>query len=92
MGCAEDLAHVALGDVIVAPTARPEYAAGLRYAGALLVGGGMLSSLVTVARELGVPTVVAPSEAFCTVTTGDELQVDGDLGVVHRRPSGAPQT
>ena len=87
VGSASDLTHLVRGDIVVACRALPEYAAALRDAGGLLAGGGMLSSLVTVARELGIPAVVVAAEAFPTISTGEVLLLDGGRGLVRRLPA-----
>ena len=45
--------------------------------------GGPLSHSCIVAREYGIPTVVAVRDATDIISTGDMLTVDGDRGLVY---------
>lgn len=84
--CADDLAGLRHGDVVVAAIPRREYGHALRQAGALVAGGGILSRLATVARELGIPAVVTEPDALGRIATGDALLLDGDRGLVEFVP------
>lgn len=45
-------------------------------------GGGSLSHAAIVSREYGVPCVVGTARATATISTGDQLRVDGNEGTV----------
>lgn len=80
---ADDLARVEAGDVLVAPAASPSLVVAFCLAGALVTDhGGMLSHAAIVARERGIPAVVATGDATNRVHDGDQLRVDGGAGVV----------
>jgi pyruvate,water dikinase len=71
------------GDVLVAPMANPEWAPAVRRAAALVTdGGGITCHGAIVARELGVPCVVATRIATSRLDDGSIVTVDGDQGVV----------
>jgi len=71
------------GDVLVAPMANPDWAPAVRRAAALVTdGGGVTCHGAIVARELGVPCVVATRIATSRLDEGSVVTVDGDQGVV----------
>jgi len=71
------------GDVLVVTTASPVYSPILAQAGALVTDiGGSLSSLATLARELGLPAVVATGVGTELIRDGDFVTVDGTRGIV----------
>jgi pyruvate,water dikinase len=75
--------HVEPGDVLVAPMANPEWAPAVRRAAALVTdGGGITCHGAIVARELGVPCVVATRIATSRLDDGSIVTVDGGQGVV----------
>jgi pyruvate,water dikinase len=46
--------------------------------------GGSLSHAAVVAREFGVPAVVATGVALTVLRDGEDIEVDGSAGVVRR--------
>ena len=54
--------------------------------GVALVGGGVTAHAAIVARSLGVPMVVGIGAAVLDVEDGEEVVLDGDGGVLIRRP------
>jgi pyruvate,water dikinase len=79
----KDYARVANGDVAVSRTATPELALVLDRAGAVVTDvGGVLSHVAVVARELGIPVVVATDMASLRIADGDLVTVDGNRGIV----------
>jgi len=93
-GVAEGLARVILtedklgeirpGEILVAPgTSAPWIPAFEIINGIITDGGGALSHAVIVAREYGIPAVVGCIEATQQIKTGDQVKVDGSLGVVY---------
>jgi rifampicin phosphotransferase len=73
------------GDVLVVRELQPGLAAWLPgLAGLVAETGGTLSHLAILAREYGVPTVVAVHDALRRFPTGARLLVDGTTGEVRR--------
>jgi pyruvate,water dikinase len=72
------------GDVLVAKTTSPVWTPlfGLA-AGVVTESGGVTSHASIVAREYGIPAVVATGCATRAIQDGHVIQVDGDAGVVH---------
>lgn len=78
------------GDVLVVRDLQPGLAAWLPgLAGLVAESGGALSHLAILAREYGVPTVVAVHEALTRFPEGTRLLVDGATGEV--RPVGGEE-
>lgn len=81
----EDYLRVLPGDIVVSQTASPELVSLLDVAGGLVTDvGGVLCHLVTVARELRIPVVVATRTATEHLVDGDVIVVNGNNGVVTR--------
>src|SRR5207302_5828445 len=77
------------GEVLVAPVTDPGWTLLFVSAAAVVVEvGGELSHAVIVARELGVPCVTGIFGACRNIRTGDELEVDGNTGLVRVLGSG----
>jgi pyruvate,water dikinase len=73
------------GDVLVVRELQPGLAAWLPgLAGLVAETGGTLSHLAILAREYGVPTVVAVHDALRRFPTGARLLVDGTTGEIRR--------
>jgi rifampicin phosphotransferase len=71
------------GEILVASTTDPSWAAVMLISSALVVDiGGALSHAAVVARELGIPCVVNTVHGTRTLSTGDRIRVDGRSGVV----------
>jgi pyruvate,water dikinase len=71
------------GEVLVAPMTSPEWAPAVRRAAALVTdGGGLTCHGSIVARELGVPCVVATRIATTRLGEGQLVVVDGGRGLV----------
>jgi pyruvate,water dikinase len=71
------------GDIIVAPTTDPSWAAVLFLAEALVVDiGGPLSHAAVVARECGIPCVIGTDNGTAVLRSGDTIRVDGNKGTV----------
>lgn len=69
--------------ILVTESADPDWVAALPSASALVIEhGGPLTAVATVARELGVPTVVRVPEATAKLRTGMRIRVDGSAGTV----------
>ncbi|MGN6609916.1 MAG: PEP-utilizing enzyme [Jatrophihabitans sp.] len=71
------------GEVLVCESTSPNWTPAFAKAAACVCDtGGMLSHAAIVGREYGVPTVTACGIATAVIKDGDELEVDGDRGVV----------
>jgi pyruvate,water dikinase len=83
---------VAPGAVLVARIIHPHMAPLLFQAAAVVVEEGALLQHATVlAREFGLPAVVAVEGATSVLASGEWVEVDGDAGVVRRRAAAKPQ-
>jgi pyruvate,water dikinase len=76
------------GDVLVCPVTSPVWSVLFSRIGALVTDtGGILSHPAIIAREFGIPAVVATGNATQLLRDGELVTVDGDAGsisVVHR--------
>lgn len=78
-----DFAKLRPGDVLVCPETTPQWAVLFGSAGALVTDtGGLLSHPAIIAREYGVPAVVATGNATHLVRDGQLVTVDGSAGEV----------
>jgi pyruvate,water dikinase len=76
-------AHLAPGEVLVAPSTDPGWTPLFLTAGGLVMEmGGPNSHGAVVAREYGIPAVVGVPDATSRITTGQQLTVDGTRGLV----------
>jgi pyruvate,water dikinase len=73
------------GEILVAARTDPGWVMLFPAASGLIVEhGSLLSHSAIVARELGLPAVVALAGATAWLQTGDEVELDGASGVVRR--------
>ena len=80
----EDLARFPEGGVLVLRHSRPEFAAVLSRASAVIADiGTVLGHLATVAREYGVPAIFNTEQATRVLTNGQEVTVDADFANVY---------
>lgn len=71
------------GDVLVAPATDPSWAPLFLVAGAVVIDtGSNISHAAVVAREMGIPAVVAVRDASLRIRSGQRLRVDGKAGAV----------
>ncbi len=71
------------GDVLVCPVTSPVWSVLFAKIGALVTdSGGVLSHPAIIAREYGVPAVVATGNATEIITDGQQIVVDGEAGLV----------
>jgi len=71
------------GDVLVCPITSPVWSILFAKVGALVTNsGGVLSHPAIIAREYGIPAVVATGNATDILRDGQQITVDGDAGVV----------
>jgi pyruvate,water dikinase len=79
----EDFNRLRHGDVLVTRNTGPAFNVVLPLLGAIVTDrGGQLSHAAIVAREYGIPAVVATREATTVFPDGAQVRVDGDAGVV----------
>jgi phosphohistidine swiveling domain-containing protein len=71
------------GEILVCPIASPVLAVFFPVASALVTDtGGLLSHAAIIAREHGIPAVVATISATRCLATGDYVEVNGNAGTV----------
>ncbi|OGV97376.1 hypothetical protein A2W24_06635 [Microgenomates group bacterium RBG_16_45_19] len=79
----KDLSKVAEGDVLVARMTTPDYVPAMRRAVAIVTDeGGVTCHAAIVARELGLPCVIATQRATQVLSDGVLVRVDGQAGEV----------
>ena len=72
------------GDVLVAPFTNPAWTPLFERASAIVVdSGGPASHAAIVAREYGIPAVMAAADATARLVVGQRVRVDGSSGRVH---------
>jgi len=75
--------RLAPGEILVAETTAPPWTPLFATAAAVVTDtGGVLSHCAVVAREYGIPAVVGTGTATATIVDGQEIEVDGDAGIV----------
>ena len=80
----EDFHKFEEGDVLVAPTTRPEFVPIMDRASAIVTNeGGILSHAAILSRELEIPCIVGTDLATKVLRDGDIIEVDADNGVVN---------
>jgi len=71
------------GDILVCRFTRPDLVPLFQKVRALVTDeGGALSHASIMAREMNLPAVTGCGDATTSVTSGQRIQVDGDLGIV----------
>ncbi|MGZ0147960.1 PEP/pyruvate-binding domain-containing protein [Kribbella sp. WER1] len=84
-----DFASVRPGDILVCPYTDPAWTPLLSVvAGVITETGGILSHAAIVAREHGIPAVVAVPDATTRIPTGAKVTFDGSTGAVRFSASG----
>ena len=79
----EDFAKLQPGEILVAPLTNPVWTPLFAIAGGLVTEvGGILSHGAIVAREYGIPAVMAVPGATKLLKDGERLVVDGSKGLV----------
>jgi pyruvate,water dikinase len=72
------------GEVLVAEMTSPDWVPAMRRAAGLITdGGGVTCHAAIVSRELQLPCVVGTGNATTSLTTGQEVTVDGRTGKVY---------
>jgi pyruvate,water dikinase len=78
-----EAAELRQGEVLVAETTAPPWTPLFATAAAVITDtGGILSHSAVVAREYRIPAVVGTGAATATIRSGQEVEVDGDRGIV----------
>jgi pyruvate,water dikinase len=79
----KDIHRVRMGDVVVCPTTTPSWTIVFQRAAAIVTdGGSALCHAAIVAREHGIPAVVATGNATQRLRDGQRVLVDGNRGTV----------
>src|SRR6266852_4807973 len=79
-----ELDQLGEGEVLVVQHSSPAWTVGMLRAGAIISEfGGIISHAAIVAREMGVPCVVAVEHATSVLVNGMLVQVDGETGTIH---------
>jgi phosphohistidine swiveling domain-containing protein len=79
----DDVDDLQKGDVLVCPAISPAWSTIFARIGAMVTdAGGILSNPAIVAREHGVPTVMATGTGTTLIRDGQRVAVDGQRGVV----------
>lgn len=88
---AGELSKLRAGEVLVCSTTSAAWMMVFQRAGALVTdAGSVLSHTAIVAREFGLPAVVATANATLTLLDGEEVTVDGNRGTVERSAVATP--
>lgn len=70
-------------DILIAERTDPGWIGVISQAKAIVVEyGSLLSHTAIVARELGIPTIVAAANVTKEISTGDRIVIDGQVGTV----------
>lgn len=78
-----DLSSVKNGDVLIAVTTHPDFVPAMRRAAAIVTDeGGLTCHAAIVSRELGIPCVVGTKNATATFAHNEQVEVQGDTGIV----------
>lgn len=79
----DEIGKVNNGDILVTEYTSPQFHPALMKASAIVASaGGRLSHSAIVARELGIPCVVAVKNALDLIKDGTKILVDGDEGKI----------
>ncbi len=82
----DDFARFQAGEVLVAQVTTPAWTPLFNRAAAVVTDGGTLAAHASlVAREYGIPAVVATGDATVRLCDGQFVTVDGSAGVVEAR-------
>jgi phosphohistidine swiveling domain-containing protein len=79
----QEVGKVQKGDILVAVMTRPDYIVGIKKAAAIVTDeGGVTCHAAIVAREIGIPCVIATKIATKVLKDGDLVEVNANHGVV----------
>jgi pyruvate,water dikinase len=75
--------RIQAGDVLVCPVTSPTWSVIFPTVGALITDtGGILSHPAIIAREYGIPAIVATGNATSLLHDGQSVTVDGSAGMI----------
>ncbi len=87
-----DFGRLRSGDVLVCPYTNPSWTPLFQRAAAVVVDtGGIGSHAAIVAREYGIPAVMASATGTAALADGQVVTVDGDTGRVTAATAGSPR-
>lgn len=76
-------ADIEAGDILVTTFTDPSWTPlFLTVAGLVTEAGGQMSHGAVVAREYGIPAIVAVNDATCRIKDGQQIRIDGSTGVI----------
>jgi phosphoenolpyruvate synthase/pyruvate phosphate dikinase len=79
----KDFQKVKVGEILVCPyTGTAWTPLFMKIAGVVTDTGGMLTHAAIAAREYGIPSVVGTWNATHSISDGDIIRINGDIGVV----------
>ena len=82
-----DVDKVKSGDIMVVMNSSPAYAIGVMNASGLICeGGGMLTHICIVAKEIGIPCLARVEKATELLKDNSIITLDADKGTVHGYP------
>ncbi len=85
VACDEDLLNFPEGAVLVAKHSAPQFVIVMPKAQAIVTDAGSVTGhMASLAREFGVPTLLAARNAFATIPPGCEITVDAYSGRVYQ--------
>lgn len=85
--CLDEARGLVGGELLVAAYTDPGWTPLFsRIAGVVTETGGLLSHAAVIAREYGIPAVLAVPEVTSAVKSGELVRIDGSAGTVERRP------
>jgi pyruvate, water dikinase len=80
---ADELHNIKSGDILVCEATTPSWTAAFaKIAACVCDGGGILTHASIISREYRIPCVVGVGVATNVVQDGDEIEVDGNTGIV----------
>jgi pyruvate,water dikinase len=83
----DDIERLAPGEILVAPITTPAWTVAFaRAAGVVTDTGSYGSHASIVAREHGIPAVVATGSGTTRIRDGQRIRMDGATGIVHLAP------
>lgn len=80
----DELDQLENGEILVVQRSSPAWTVGMLRAGAIISEyGGIICHAAIVAREMGVPCIVAVEHATSLLANGMLVCVDGEAGTIH---------
>ncbi len=78
-----ELGGISSGDILIVEHSNPAWTLGmLKASGIVAEAGGIICHAALVAREMGIPCVVAADGAMSQIPTGTMIQIDGTRGEI----------